>query len=59
VRFPVAIGTLTRDLAPKPVRSTPGLVRGILAFLAAVGEVWTEMQALRREAQRRYPHLEL
>jgi len=52
----MAIGALTRDVAPEPVRNAPGLVRRILATL---GEVWTESQALRREAQRRYPHLEL
>jgi len=55
----MAIGALTRDVAPEPVRNAPGLVRRILTSLATLGEVWTESQALRREAQRRYPHLEL
>ncbi|HZB39141.1 MAG TPA: hypothetical protein VE443_14225 [Beijerinckiaceae bacterium] len=55
----MAIATLTRDLAPQSIRTGPSLPRRMLLLLVVVGEVWAEMQAMRREAQRRYPHLEL
>lgn len=54
----MAIATLTRDLAPQSIRTGPSLPRRMLLLLVVVGEVWAEMQAMRREAQRRYPHLE-
>jgi hypothetical protein len=55
----MAIATLTRDLAQEPARTGPSFTRRILAFFETLGEVWAEMQAMRRDAQRRYPHLEL
>ncbi|HKH34410.1 MAG TPA: hypothetical protein VKA80_09670 [Beijerinckiaceae bacterium] len=55
----MAIAALHRDIEHETVRTgRPSLPRRILAFLAVLGEVWGEMQEMRREAQRRYPHLE-
>jgi hypothetical protein len=31
----------------------------LIAILAEIGSVWTEVQTMRREAQRRHPYLEL
>ena len=42
-----------------PVRHAPTLARRIVYVFAVTAEVWRETQELRREAQRRYPHLEL
>jgi hypothetical protein len=56
----MAIAALHRNIENESVRAGgPSLPRRILAFLIILGEVWGEMQEMRREAQRRYPHLEL
>ena len=55
----MAIATLTRDLAREPARISPSLGRRMIAFFVIVGEIWAEVQTMRREAQRRYPYLEL
>jgi hypothetical protein len=54
----MTIATLTRDLAQEPVRTGLSLGRRIIRFFVALDEIWTETQEMRREAQRRYPHLE-
>jgi hypothetical protein len=55
----MAIAALTRKLPHNPVRTAPSLARRIVNAFVVMAEVWRETQELRREAQRRYPHLEL
>ena len=51
-RFGQARSGAERAGAPAPLRS-------VGRFLAAVGEIYVETLALRREMKRRYPHLDL
>ena len=56
----MAIAALTRKLPQDPVRRTaPSLARRIVNVFVVMAEVWRETQEMRREAQRRYPHLVL
>jgi hypothetical protein len=55
----MAIAALHRDIERETVRPAgPSVAGRILGFLTVLREVWAETQAMRREAQRRYPHLE-
>ena len=55
----MAIATLHRNIEGGTVtRTGPSLARRIIAFIAVLAEFWGETPALRREAPRRYPHLE-
>lgn len=49
--------TLRADAARAAIRTGPSPLQRIARFLGLVYEVWTEAQAMRREAERRYPRL--
>jgi hypothetical protein len=48
--------TLTRDAEERSIRSERGIFRRFVSFFR---EVWIETKAMRREAHRLHPHVEL
>jgi hypothetical protein len=55
----MAIAALHRAIPRETVRlSEESLGRRFLRFATTLREVWAEVQEMRREAHRRYPHLE-